>query len=430
VGAVTPVSFGAPSGAPAQATATPTSRRRVLAVAAPFLFYLVFAANFSAYRVFGDGVGYYDFMRRLIGESVDARAYQFGAALWNAPFYLAAKVAGHAIGRSGVAGFSFGEAAITVASNTAALAAAYLVWRLLARLELPRSSVLLVLAVFGTPLFYYATLSPSYTHAVDALATSAMALLLLEALERSSYRACVALGATLGFAAVVRYANVGLWIGALLPFLVVRRFRLAAATLGAGVAAAALLFAVPFARGIPISTGWTTAHASHSADSVRGTLDPSAPLKMLFSLHRGIFTWTPFTALGVVGLVLLIARSQGRLRLYYSSLAASAVGVLAVYALVGGSIWDGGWSFSNRFLTGLFPLFAVGAAELIRRRRALGYGALALCAAFSVFLGLNHAFGVSQQDGADDLIGAYVHGTRTLGDFLHLFVSYSRFHHF
>ena len=35
---------------------------------------------------------YYDFMRRLVGEDVDAYAYQFGVVFWNLPFYVLSRL--------------------------------------------------------------------------------------------------------------------------------------------------------------------------------------------------------------------------------------------------------------------------------------------------------------------------------------------------
>ena len=36
--------------------------------------------------------------------------------------------------------------------------------------------------------------------------------------------------------------------------------------------------------------------------------DPRVPFKMLFTLKRGLFLWTPLTAFAVVGFVLLARR--------------------------------------------------------------------------------------------------------------------------
>src|SRR5207302_261061 len=56
--------------------------------------YLLFAVTFASFRVSNDGLVYYDFLRRLVGDRVPAGsgyAYQFGVAYFNAPFYLAAR---------------------------------------------------------------------------------------------------------------------------------------------------------------------------------------------------------------------------------------------------------------------------------------------------------------------------------------------------
>lgn len=42
------------------------------------LLYLVFAQNFGAYRVFGDGTDYFSLAQRLFGDRDAASGYNFG----------------------------------------------------------------------------------------------------------------------------------------------------------------------------------------------------------------------------------------------------------------------------------------------------------------------------------------------------------------
>ena len=88
--------------------------------------YLVAVALFAPFLVAGDGAFYYDLTRRFVGDGGVVYAYQWGTALWNAPFY----VVGHAIGlpydlplvhASG--GARFRDVSITVAASVAAVAA-------------------------------------------------------------------------------------------------------------------------------------------------------------------------------------------------------------------------------------------------------------------------------------------------------------------
>ena len=55
----------------------------------------------------------------------------------------------------------------------------YLGWRILRELDLPRGPGLLLLVLFGTPLWYYVVVEPGYKHAADTLYFTGAALLLL-----------------------------------------------------------------------------------------------------------------------------------------------------------------------------------------------------------------------------------------------------------
>ena len=90
---------------------------------------------------------------------------------------------------------------------------------------------------------------------------------------------------------------------------------------------------------------------------------------MLFTVKRGLFVWTPLTFFGVVGYLLLLRR-EPRHRDFLVGLGLSAFALLMVH-IVWGGFWDGGFSFSQRFLTALFPVFVIGIAELLARTRML-----------------------------------------------------------
>ena len=53
--------------------------------------YLLVAASYLQARITDDGVIYYNFMRRLVGEDVPAYAYQFGVVFWNLPFFMCSR---------------------------------------------------------------------------------------------------------------------------------------------------------------------------------------------------------------------------------------------------------------------------------------------------------------------------------------------------
>ena len=167
-----------------------------------------------------------------------------------------------------------------------------------------------------------------------------------------------------------------------------------------------LIFALPALRGISYFTpsyfpkasdvGRYRARLHHpvlaSTRNPFNGFDPVTPLKMLGSDHRGLFLWTPLTAFAVVGFVLLVyrARHDDR-RQFLWTLSASAFALLVAHSIWGS--WDGGFSFSTRFLTALFPVFLIGVAELRRRFGAPIYASWSLCVAWSLMLAFVHDVG-------------------------------------
>jgi hypothetical protein len=123
-----------------------------------------------------------------------------------------------------------------------------------------------------------------------------------------------------------------------------------------------------------------------------------------------LFLWTPLTALAVVGYVLLLRRTRDdERRLFLLTLLFASLGLLIVHTVWGQ--WDGGFAFSERFLTSLFPLFLIGVAELRRRFGLLAYPLLVVCAAWSLAVAFVHDIGydgVSQTDGVDRVANVIV----------------------
>ena len=386
--------------------------------------FVVFALTFDVAAIQDDGIAYYDFMRKLFGSGIDAAAYQFGSTFWNAPFYLVSQLAA-VIGDS--SRNHAGVVGVTVASNTAVLVTLYIGWRILRELDLPRGPAVLLLTVFGTPLWFYAVMRPSYKHAADTLYATAAIFFVLRSLRGDARRRdFIAAGVCYGLLLATRYANAGLLAGTLAVLVVARHRRVAAWTAGAAVATALVLFAIPVVRGIPYKTppeqiGMAQAvvdsPAMLGAPQQRVALGgvviiepvlknvrfrPLAPVYMLFTLHRGIFLWTPLTAFATAGFVLLLRRER-RHRLFLAVVGVSGLGLLLIHAFWG-TRWDGGGSFSQRFLTALFPLVLVGAAEFVRLARSAGVALLALCAAFSVWIGFVQVIGYYQESGADSVV--------------------------
>ncbi|MDX6516129.1 MAG: hypothetical protein QOH73_1795 [Gaiellaceae bacterium] len=398
-------------------------------------------------RVNNDAVEYYDFARRFAGASVPGvRAYQFGAGLYDAPFYVLGRLAQVVTGVETIGGVPLTEMAIALGAAVALVLTLYVGWLILRRFELPAGPGVLLLTVCGTPLVYYTALEPNYKHAVDTLAVTLVAYLMLRITDEAEPRLAllVALGAAFAFAVTVRYADVVMLPGVLLPLLLRRSFQQVRAVLSAVLLAGVLLFMLPVARGIPYkSFGTSQGAAAPPARVVELELFPGyerlcppvpvhlnvvqclrnrfdvqvdlrVPPKMLFSLQRGLFLWTPLTLFATLGVVLLFFSRRER-RPYLWGLSFAAFCLVAVH-LVWDIHWSGGFSFSQRFLTALFPFFLIGTAELVRRFGARAMVVLALCCAYSLLLALTIFFGYAHQtadDGLRTIAPLFTGGERT-----------------
>lgn len=367
-------------------------RKRAVGVAGVLASGLV-AMTFARPRIQGDGLVYYAFMRKLLGENVKgAFAYQPGLAYWNAPFYLV----GRAIGKP--------EVSIAVASYVACLLTLFLARRLLIGLGLPYGWVLLAVALIGTPLWYYVLFEPSYTHVLDGLVFTAAATALGAALRVGRGRWAVAAGACAGFLPSVRYANVFV-VPFLIAPLILRNRRLGSIACVSALTAGMLAFAVPILAGVHYG----------KPDSSTVSIDPTAPFKMLFSVQRGLFLWTPLTFVTVVGYLAWLRRDPLN-RSFLVSVGGGGLALVVGYA-GWGNLWPAGFSFSERYLASLFPIFVIGAAAIVRLYSWRGIALIAGTSCVSLVIGFTFAYGYKGQNaanGVDTILRLYVNGDRTL----------------
>ena len=126
--------------------------------------YLLVAASYLQARITDDGVIYYDFMRRLVGEDVPAYAYQFGVVFWNLPFYVLSRIVRIANDDDWIDHVLIGAVGVAVASTAAVVAIFYVSWRLIRELGLPGGPGAILLTVFGSPLFYYGIFQTGLKH--------------------------------------------------------------------------------------------------------------------------------------------------------------------------------------------------------------------------------------------------------------------------
>src|SRR5438477_3052995 len=314
---------------------------------------------------------------------------------------------------------------MTVAANAAFVLTLYLTWRLLRELDLPRGAGVLFLTTFGSPLFYYVIFEPAGKHVVDTLILTAAALALLYVLRDGDIGPALVLGALAGVSLNTRYVNVAFFF-VLGVAVVLRRRREVAVAIPTAAAVGGVVFALPALRGIsyfvPSYFPKSQALAIGSTLLVGDTrnplngFDPLIPLKMLFSLHRGLFLWTPLTAFAVIGFVFVLRRRwDDTRRVFLWTLGLAALALLGIHSVWGA--WDGGFAFSTRFLTALFPLFAIGVAELRRRVGTRLYVLLVPCVAWALVIAFSHNIGydnVSARDGVNRVAQAAYAGRDTL----------------
>jgi hypothetical protein len=391
------------------------------------VLYALFALTFASFQVKGDAESYFNLLRRFFGERPDfSFAYQFGSDFWNWPFFLLGKGLGAIFGAEPKTfHVTFEEISITLAANVAFLVILWLGWRLLRELGLPHGPAILFTTTFGSPLFYYVVFEPGSKHAVDTLVILAALLVLLRVFRGAGDRAIVGLGALAAVSLDVRWANIAFLAPLAVSLWLVRR----RAAVIAGVTAAMLapaLYAIPALRGVSYfvpsyfpESGQTSAGVHPVIGGVSNPLngfDPLIPLKMLFSIHRGLYVWTPLTAIATIGFVLAVMHEHEPVRRrFLQTLLAASVSLLLVHAIWGQ--WDGGFAFSTRFLTSLFPLFLIGIAELVRRVGVFLYAPLAICVAWSLLLAFVHVIGyagITQRDGANREIHMVMHNSRRM----------------
>jgi hypothetical protein len=230
------------------------------------------------------------------------------------------------------------------------------------RLGLARGATLAaaVAAVWATPLYYYSTVQPVYSHAGATFAhTLGLGLFIwgITAGDRARGWQFGLAGLALGLAALTRWqlALSALILVGLLLFQ--RRWR-PAAWLVAGFAALAWhipytwnwMYGSPFA--VPVDA------ANGSSGFLGG---PRYLLAVLFSGDRGWLVWSPLVILSLAGLVWL---AWGR---RWAPLAAALALILLAQVIMVSGVrdWFAGESFGMRRLTELYPVVALGTAALL-----------------------------------------------------------------
>jgi len=235
----------------------------------------------------------------------------------------------------------------------------------------PTASLLAALGTWvGTPLMFYALRGSLMGHVVTSLACTGIVVLSLRLRRGIDAETLLAVGLAAGFACTCR-PQVAPFV--VVPVLVVggRAFLAAGRKVFwylAGLALGGLPQVVVsfFVYGSPLGFIATRADGAGSPwASVRVVWAPFERVwtwEPYFSWYHGMFTWTPFLLLGVIGLILLW-RSDPRLgRAALLCLAVQAV----INAVMDRPFWAGHAMGQRRF-DSMVPFFLVGAALVLDR---------------------------------------------------------------
>jgi hypothetical protein len=233
--------------------------------------------------------------------------------------------------------------------------------------------------LWATPLLYYMTIAPGFSHAVSVFAVAGLLWLSLWARGRGA-AAWAAVGVAGGLAALVREQDA---LFLCVPAVVLlgeavreRRwpaFAARAAAMGAGAVAA-------FA---PQLLAYRAINGAYGPSRlVLRKMSWSSPhfLEVLFDPGHGLFVWTPILLLAVAGLLAALSRRR-------DALAAALVAAFLVQAWINGAVesWSQAGAFGSRRFVGATAVFAFGlavAAAALRER--LGPAArVAVLAAFA-----------------------------------------------
>lgn len=242
-----------------------------------------------------------------------------------------------------------------------------------------------LMTVWGTPLLYYSSIQPLYSHATATFVhTCALVFFVfnLTAERPLPWWRWLLNGLVFGLASLVRW-QLALSIipcSAALLYFVTKKERHAtwAGLVALGLGFAAVVWHIPYTfnwmLGSPFSTPMGEGFVS----------TPRFLWEILFSNYRGFFVWSPIAILGIIGLV-MGPRNQLDIRLIL-------LGVIAAQILISASVetWSGGESFGLRRLTELYPALSLGIAMFlsvgfIPVRRA-GYALTGLLAVYGIIL--------------------------------------------
>ena len=308
------------------------------------------------------------------------------AVLWS-PFYVTARfvLGADAAGDRPQAVL---YASVGVAGVFYATIGAWLTF-LASALLFPRSAAFWATLVvwLGGPALYYSSVSPTYSHATSLFAVSLFVYVWLRTRGSYGYGRTLVLGALAGLVALVRWQDV---LVVLLPIveavLVLRRRQAGAVTMLSKLVLLGLAAGLVFT---PQLLAWQAIYGTplvmpQGAGFMLWT--SPAVVSVLFSLKRGLFSWTPALLPAVAGLPLLVRRDR------LTGWAVVLVLAASVYVNASARDWWAGEAFGARRFIGDSVFFALGLSavmalpQLVRRPGLVRWASAAAIAYNALFL--------------------------------------------
>jgi len=356
-----------------------------LIVSSIFLF---FAFGFNVYRVQSDGTFYYSFLEYILRipdpESVSVLSnnpgfYQSGCAYFNVPFYLVAYLAEKLFpGPISFNGITLRQIAINLASNFYMLLSLLLSVRILKRLNFKYRILPVLSVLFSTTAFTAAVIVPSFNHAVDIFLVTLTVYFFIIYRDAKPQKHFW-LGPVYVLLILVRYTNFILIVPLSLYYLAFKEFK-KLKYLFIGI--------VSFIWVLPLIFYIYNGNLFSFMQNINDTgiffsgvsIVPKYFFKNLLHPVHGLFIWSPVTILSILGLLFFPKMQQ---KLAYLLLG-FFLSLLLMYSFI--PFWYGGWSFSNRYLSGLFPIFVIGLAAFLERYKKKAILLIVILTSYSIVL--------------------------------------------
>jgi len=319
-------------------------------------------------------------------------AHPIGVAILQTPFFLAA----HALTawtNLSPDGFTLYYQHAAGLAGTFWIVAGLLVMRalLLRRVSDGAAAVTLIVLLFGTNLYHYATFDSAYSHAYSFFLVASL-LLVTErwsTAREPDFRGALLLGLVAGLIVLTRHTNALFLV--VVPFYGVTGLTSGRAAITrfwdrrrelAVIAAVAMLTIVPQLAIYYQATGRLLVN---SYGELGFTFLTPHLWGVLFSVTKGAFFWSPLLLAGIAGYAM-----QGEATRPFA-LGAAIVFAVDTYLIASWWDWQFGGSYGHRGFVDLLPLFGLGLAAFfewsaarVTRQRAVAIATVALVALSSV----------------------------------------------